>query len=146
MSDPHVGVDPRAAINVTPFAWDGGVPTPGLIPCEIDPTAYVGPFAVVQAGNKRATKIGARCHVDSGCHLGHDVVIGDDCTIVARAVICGHVTIGRNAYIGAGALIRQRVTIGEGALVGMGAVVTKDVPPDVIVVGNPARILRRRWV
>jgi acetyltransferase-like isoleucine patch superfamily enzyme len=46
------------------------------------------------------------------------------------------------ASIGSGATILANVTIGERAIVGAGAVVTRDVPPDSIVVGNPARVLR----
>jgi UDP-2-acetamido-3-amino-2,3-dideoxy-glucuronate N-acetyltransferase len=51
-------------------------------------------------------------------------------------------TIRRGARIGGGAILCPRVEIGEEAFVGAGAVVTKDVPPRVIVVGNPARVLR----
>ena len=51
-------------------------------------------------------------------------------------------TICRGARIGGGAILCPRVEIGEEAFVGAGAVVTKDVPPRVIVVGNPARVLR----
>jgi acyl-[acyl carrier protein]--UDP-N-acetylglucosamine O-acyltransferase len=138
-------IDPRAAINTTPFAWDNGVPTPGRIPAEIHETAEVYQFANVQAGNARATTIGARSKIDAFVHVGHDVQIGEDVTVVAHAVLCGHVTIEDNAYIGAGALVKQRVRIGRNALVGMGAVVVGDVPPNCIVVGNPARFLRYRF-
>jgi UDP-2-acetamido-3-amino-2,3-dideoxy-glucuronate N-acetyltransferase len=51
-------------------------------------------------------------------------------------------TIRRGARIGGGAVICPGIEIGEEAFVGAGAVVTKDVPPRVVVVGNPARVLR----
>jgi phosphonate metabolism protein (transferase hexapeptide repeat family) len=54
------------------------------------------------------------------------------------------VILGHDVWIGHGAIILPGVTVGTGAVVGAGAVVTKDVPPFTIVVGNPARVLRRR--
>lgn len=51
--------------------------------------------------------------------------------------------IGDDAWIGAGAIIMPGITIGEGAVVGAGAVVTHDVPAHTVVVGNPARILKK---
>ena len=53
--------------------------------------------------------------------------------------------IGHDTWIGHGAIIKPEVTIGLGAIVGAGAVVTRDVAPWTIVVGNPARLLRRRF-
>jgi acetyltransferase-like isoleucine patch superfamily enzyme len=58
-----------------------------------------------------------------------------------RALIAGP-TIRRGARVGAGAVLCPGVEIGEEAFVGAGAVVTRDVPPRVVVVGNPARVLR----
>lgn len=52
------------------------------------------------------------------------------------------VRIGRNCWIGAGALIMPGVTIGDNTVVGAGSVVTKDLPSDVVAVGNPCRVLR----
>lgn len=52
------------------------------------------------------------------------------------------VHIGRNVWIGAGALIMPGITIGDNSVIGAGSVVTKDIPANVIAVGNPARVLR----
>ena len=54
------------------------------------------------------------------------------------------VTIGHDTWFGHGAIVMPGVTIGTGAIVGSGAIVTKDVAPYTVVVGNPARVLRRR--
>lgn len=56
-----------------------------------------------------------------------------------------HVTIGHDVWIGHGAIVLAGKSIGTGAVVGGGAVVTKDVPAYSIVVGNPARVIRRRF-
>jgi sugar O-acyltransferase (sialic acid O-acetyltransferase NeuD family) len=73
----------------------------------------------------------------------HDDVIHDYTTFGAGVRLAGGVVVEAGAYVGAGALVREGVTIGSGALVGMGAVVTRDVPPEEVWVGNPARLLRR---
>ena len=52
------------------------------------------------------------------------------------------VHIGRNCWLGAGAIILPGITIGENSVIGAGSVVTKDIPPNVVAVGNPCRILR----
>lgn len=53
------------------------------------------------------------------------------------------VRLGKNVWIGAGAVILPGITIGDNSIVGAGSVVTKDVEPDTIVAGNPARVLRK---
>jgi maltose O-acetyltransferase len=52
------------------------------------------------------------------------------------------ITIGDNVWIGGGAIILPGVTVGENSVIGAGAVVTRDVPPNVVAVGNPARAVR----
>lgn len=52
------------------------------------------------------------------------------------------ITIGDNVWIGGGVSIMPGVTIGEGAVIGGGAVITKDIPPNVVAAGNPARVIR----
>ena len=83
--------------------------------------------------------IGQCFHANLYSYVEHDCVIGDFVTFAPGVKANGNVIIGDHAYIGSGAVIRQGITIGAGAVVGMGAVVIRDVPPDVTVVGNPAK-------
>lgn len=93
-------------------------------------------------------RIGRHFHANLYSYVEHDCVIGDFVTFAPGVKCNGNVLIEDHAYIGTGAIIKQGqpgkpLVIGHGAVVGMGAVVTKDVPPGVTVVGNPARVLVR---
>ncbi|MNN71653.1 Galactoside O-acetyltransferase [compost metagenome] len=52
------------------------------------------------------------------------------------------ITIGNNVWIGGGSIINPGVTIGDNSIIGSGSVVTKDIPANVIAVGNPCKVLR----
>lgn len=75
--------------------------------------------------------------------ISHDCKIGRSAVLSPHAALAGLCVIGEQAYVGMGALVKEKVTIGEKAVVGMGSVVLKDVPQNVVVVGNPARIIRK---
>jgi hypothetical protein len=94
-------------------------------------------------------KIGRFFHANISSYVAHDCIIGDFVTFAPGVMCNGNVHIADRAYIGTGAVIKQGtpdkpLIIGAGAVVGMGAVVTRDVPPGVTVVGNPARILETK--
>lgn len=98
-------------------------------------------------------KIGKKFFIDhgNGVVIGETSVIGDDVTIYQGVTLGGtgkehgrrHPTIGNNVVVGAGAIILGNINIGDNARVGAGSVVTKSVPPDTTVVGNPSWTIRR---
>lgn len=108
---------------------------------------------------------GARLRVGQFCSFANDVKIflgGEHRTdwvttypfpqmLACAEGIAGHpatkgdVVIGNDVWIGHGATVLSGVTIGDGAVIGAHAVVARDVPPYAIAVGNPARVLRRRF-
>lgn len=82
--------------------------------------------------------------IDDGVMIGPNVrIVTDNHDFANRMVLrCKPVHIGRNAWIGVGAIILPGVTIGENAVVAAGAVVTRDVAPNTIVGGNPAKLIK----
>ena len=86
--------------------------------------------------------IGNNCIILPNSFVGHDSILEDHVSIATNSVIGANVIVGTGCHIGSNATIREKINIGKFSLVGMGAVVTKDIPDNAIVVGNPARILR----
>lgn len=102
--------------------------------------AVLSPFVTLTSN----IRIGRQFHANIYSYVAHDCIVGDFVTFAPGVKCNGNVTIEDHAYIGTGAVIKQGspgkpLTIGRGAIVGMGAVVTRDVPPGVTVVGNPAK-------
>lgn len=108
---------------------------------EIGEGSLIAHHAIVEA----KARIGKHFQANIYSYVAHDCRIGDFVTFAPRVSCNGNVHIESFAYIGAGAIIKQGtpdkpLRIGKGAVVGMGSVVTKDVPPGVTVMGNPARV------
>ena len=117
----------------------------------VDPTAVVARSADLSHGvfiNASAT-IGSNtiilCHavINRSASIGHDCRIEEFGFIGPGVVLAGQVEIGFGAFVGAGAVILPKVRISEGAIIGAGAVVVNDVGPYDVVVGNPARYLKK---
>ncbi len=100
--------------------------------CVFYPGAFIGLNAVV----------GDRVFALSGATINHDNVIEDEVVFASRVTLAGFVHVERRVYLGQNCSIRQHLRIGGGAMIGMGAVVVKDVPPNAVMAGNPARLLK----
>lgn len=102
--------------------------------------------AVINIGSE----IGENTMIDMNAVLGARATIGSNCHIGAGAVIAGvleppsanPVTIEDNVLVGANAVVLEGVRIGKGAVVAAGSIVTKDVEPETIVAGIPARMIK----
>jgi acetyltransferase-like isoleucine patch superfamily enzyme len=131
-----------------------------LYGCAIGNSTKIGAFVEVQ----KNAHIGNNCKISSHTFICEGVTIEDDVFIghgvmfindtYPRATANGQLqteadwkveptVIKKGASIGSNSTILSHVTIGENAIVGAGSVVTKDVPPETIVAGNPARVIRR---
>lgn len=132
-----------------------------LYGCEIGDNTKIGPFIEIQKGARigRNCKISSHSFICEGVTIEDNVFIGHNVTFIndtyPRATaangelqteedwVCVPTLVKRGASIGSSATLLCGITVGENAIVGAGSVVTKDVPPQSIVVGNPARILRK---
>ena len=105
----------------------------------------MGEGNIVTAGSIFTTdiRIGSFNVFNLGSTYGHDTVVGDCCVVNPGCSVSGNVTLEGENLVGTGARVLQQLTLGRGATVGSGAVATKDVPPGDVVVGIPAKPLKR---
>ena len=85
------------------------------------------------------TRIGSHNFLMAYCHIAHDSVLGDHIIFANGASLAGHVEVGDQAILGGFTLVHQFCRVGAHSLTGIGTVCLKDVPPYLIVAGNPAK-------
>lgn len=132
-----------------------------LYGCEIGDNTKIGTFVEIQKGSRigRNCKISSHTFICEGVTIEDNVLVSHNVTFIndiyPRATNedgtiqtdndwkCIPTLVKRGASIGSSATLLCGITIGENAIIGAGSVVTKDVPPNTIVAGNPARVLRK---
>lgn len=151
-----IASDVKLGANVKIYAFVN------LYGCDIGDETKIGTFVEIQKG----VSIGARCKISShsficeGVSIESEVFVGHGVTFIndVRPSAtnpdgtlqsdsdwkCQKTVVRRGASIGSGATLLGGITIGECAVIGAGSVVTKDVPPNTTVAGNPAKILSRQ--
>lgn len=131
-----------------------------LYGCEIGDESKIGAFVEIQ----KNARVGRRCKISSHTFICEGVIIEDNVFIGHGVTFTNDIyprattndgdlqteadwkveptVVRKGASIGSGATLLCNISVGENAIVGAGSVVTKDVPPNAIVVGNPAKVLR----
>ncbi len=122
-----------------------------LRPVEVvHPTAFVAANAVISKGCQvlanaaicSDVSLGEGCIINTASSVDHESVLGTGVHIAPGAILAGCVSVGDYSLIGVGAVVLPRVKIGSDVIVGAGSVITKDIPDNKVVYGNPARIKR----
>ena len=112
------------------------IPQLGNVVLEDD--VEIGAGCTIDRARFSQTRIGEGTKLDNLVHVGHNVVIGKHCLIVAQVGIAGSTVIGDNVVIGGQAGLSGHLRIGAGAKIGGGAGVTRDLEPGAAVWGTPA--------
>lgn len=150
----RIAADVRLGRNVCIYEFTN------LYGCEIGDDVKIGAFVEIQKG----AKVGDRCKISSHTFICEGVTLGDEVFVGHHVVFtndryprattedgrvqtdadwkCIPTIVGRRASIGSGAVLLCGITVGENAVIGAGSVVTRNVPPDSVVAGNPARVIK----
>ena len=122
--------------------------------CYIEPPLHANWGKYTHFGNNVYANFNLTLVDDTDIFVGDNVMFGPNVIIATAgkpvdpplrekvAQFNIPVRIGKNVWIGAGAIVLPGVTIGDHSVIGAGSVVTKDIPPNVVAVGNPCRVLR----
>jgi len=106
---------------------------------SIGPGTVVMPYAVIQSN----AVLGKHVIINTSAIVEHDCQIEDFVHISPNVTLCGNVHIGQGTHVGAGATIIPGIKVGEWCTIGAGSIIIEDVPDNVLIVGNPGRIINR---
>jgi UDP-3-O-[3-hydroxymyristoyl] glucosamine N-acyltransferase len=111
---------------------------------KLDAFVEIGNNVCIDRAVMGSTHLAQHVKVDNLVHIAHGVQIGKNSLIIANSMIAGSVVIGKNVWVAPSSSVKQKTTIGDNALIGMGTVVLGDVNESEIVVGVPAKPIRKK--
>lgn len=113
---------------------------------HISPSASYGHGLILKSNALISTNaiVGENVSIEENGIVGHDSTIGNNCQISANVIVAGGCQIGEATYIGLNVPIKQGTKIGNNCIIGMGSVVLRDIPDNVIALGNPARPMKNK--
>jgi UDP-3-O-[3-hydroxymyristoyl] glucosamine N-acyltransferase len=145
----RVIIHPGAQIGQDGFGFAAGASGPLKIPqlgrVQIHDDVEIGANCTIDRGALADTIIGAGTKLDNLVQIGHNVVLGRGCIVVAQAGIAGSCVIGDGVIIGPQAGLVDHLTIGPGAQIAGQSGVSRDVAPKETVMGTPAKPIRQFW-
>ena len=120
-------------------------------PNIIHPTSIISKYSKIGTGNllmpysvvNAFATIGDQCIINTSAVVEHDCTVGNFCHVSVKSVMTGACSIGDGVFLGAGATMRDGTAVGEWTTVGCGAAVVKNLDPNAVYVGCPAKLLRR---
>jgi len=126
------------------FEYDGDeiVKFPQLGGVIIGDDVEIGPNSTIRRGALGNTIIKNGCKIGSLSNIGHNTEIGEQCILTTQCVVGGSSILGNKVFMGINAITRNKIRIGNNVNIGMGSVITKDIPDNVVVYGNPAKVIR----
>ncbi|HEY5039220.1 MAG TPA: hypothetical protein VIJ93_09135 [bacterium] len=134
--------------------WNRSTPLPmNRVTSLIDPTTFISRTAQIGKGVVLypncyvglQAKIGDFVFSLSNSVINHDVVLETGVIVTSGVMLAGSVHVEEGCYLGQACTVREKLRIGKGSLIGMGTVVTKDVVPNSVMVGCPAKKLKDRF-
>ena len=134
----------NVVIGSLSMAYEGQQRIPQIGGVWIGDNVHIGALSVVCRGALDDTVIESDVKIDNCCSIAHNDHIGKGTFIICGTKLFGSVHVGKGTYISGGTTVKNGLRIGASSIVGLGSVVIRDVEPDNVVVGNPARVLRKK--
>ncbi len=112
---------------------------------QISPHAHIGNGAIVIGYTmvNSGARIGNNVVIQSHCVIGHDVMVGDHSVLSSGFMPSGNIRIGKRVFVGLNVCTIDGLTIGDDVVVSMGSVIYRNVESGMVVMGNPARPIRK---
>jgi len=105
---------------------------------SIDEGSIIMPGACLRMG----VRIGKHCIINTNASVDHECIVGDYVHIAPGSALSGRVVVGEGVFLGTGTCVIDKIKVGEWSTVGAGGVVVKELPPNTLAVGVPAKVIR----